>query len=117
MHSPKLAICVVNCMKTRVKLLESWVEQSANGSDRQSRGGAFMYLSSSRAGPAPGWRTLASLACSKPESQSPRLYPVSADRKLANVIYRVRDALEELEILNLTAICGALSQIQREVLL
>jgi hypothetical protein len=45
----------------------SRVEQSANGSERESRGGAFMYLSSSRAGPAfahayPG----ASLGCSQP---------------------------------------------------
>ena len=45
----------------------SRVEQSANGSEREDRGGAFMYLSSSRVGPAfahayPG----ASLECSQP---------------------------------------------------
>ena len=92
-------------------MLENWVEQSANGSDRQSWGGAFMYLSSSRAGSAPGRHTLASLACSKPESQSPHLYPVSADHKLVNGIQKVRDALDELEIPNTNAISLALSQI------
>ena len=59
-------------MKVKGKLQQygdSKAEQSANGSDRQSWGGAFMYLSLSRTGPAFAHAGMAypgtSLACSR----------------------------------------------------
>jgi hypothetical protein len=77
---------------------------------------AFMYLSSSRAGPAHDGVPWRHLHAAKPESQSRRLYPASADQEQepANCILSSRRIWNRLGYLAPIP-CGVLSQSQHEL--